>query len=246
MSFFKVFKLLFPRVKSFELVFETKLKKFIRGLNVLPEDVKTETEKVFLDLFPETTRVFDEWEKQFAVLFASEQYGENRVGILKALWKANSGGQSLEYIQGVLQSVFPEIKVFENNPIKNPRDANAVLSCMCGQEWSVCGNKKLSCGFKLGDEKFIPTVIRNDREQTYDIPVDKHYWENYFFVAKDVVRNKRQEIVYCQKLTADAKWKPYVEYLILKMKPVHTGVIVFIEWEENYDATRSQRSVKNA
>ena len=246
MSFFKVFKLLFPRVKSFELVFETKLKKFIRGLSVLPEDVKTETEKVFLDLFPETTRVFDEWEKQFAVLFASEQYGENRVGILKALWKANMGGQSLEYIQGVLQSVIPEIKVFENNPIKNPRDANAVLSCMCGQEWSVCGNKKLSCGFKVGDEKFIPTVIRNDREQTYDIPVDEHYWENYFFVAKDVVLNNRQEIVYFQKLTADAKWKLYVEYLILKMKPVHTGCIVFIEWEENYDATRSQRSVKNA
>ena len=246
MSFFKVFKLLFPRVKSFELVFETKLKKFIRGLSVLPEDAKTEMEKVFLDLFPETTRAFDEWEKQFAVLFASEQYGENRVGILKALWKANSGGQSLEYIQGVLQSVIPEIKVFENNPAKNPRDANAVLSCMCGQRWSVCGNKKLSCGYKVGDENFVPTVIRNDSEQTYDIPVDRRYWENYFFVAKDVVRNKRQEIIYCQKMFVDAKWKSYIEYLILKMKPVHTGVIVFIEWEENYDATRSLRSVKNA
>ena len=246
MSFFKVFKLLFPCVKSFELVFETKLKKFIRGLSVLPEDAKTETEKVFLDLFPETTRAFDEWEKQFAVLFASEQYGENRVGILKALWKANSGGQSLEYIQGVLQSVIPEIKVFENNPVKNPRDANAVLSCMCGQRWSVCGNKKLSCGYKVGDENFVPTVIRNDSEQTYDIPVDRRYWENYFFVAKDVVLNKRQEIIYCQKMFVDAKWKSYIEYLILKMKPVHTGVIVFIEWEENYDATRSLRSVKNA
>ena len=246
MSFFKVFKLLFPRVKSFELVFETKLKKFIRGLSVLPEDTKTETEKVFLDLFPETTRDFDEWEKQFAVLFASEQYGENRVGILKALWKANSGGQSLEYFQSVLQSVIPEIKVFENKPLKNPRDANAVLSCMCGQKWSVCGNKKLSCGFKVGDEKFVPAVIRNDREQTYNIPVDEHYWENYFFVAKDVVRNKRQEIIYCQKMTVDVKWKSYIEYMILKMKPVHTGVIVFIEWKENYDATRSLRSVKNA
>ena len=246
MSFFKVFKLLFPRVKSFELVFETKLKKFIRGLSVLPEDAKTETEKVFLDLFPETTRAFDEWEKQFAVLFASEQYGENCVGILKALWQANSGGQSLEYIQGILQSVIPEINVFENNPVKNPRDANAVISCMCKQKWSVCGNKKLSCGFKVGDENFFPAVIRNDSEQTYDIPVDKHYWENYFFFFFYVVRNTRQEIVCCKKMTADAKWKSYVEYLILKMKPVHTGVIVFIDWKENYDATRSQRSVKNA
>lgn len=246
MSFFKVFKLLFPKVKSFELVFETKLKKFIRGLSVLPEDAKTEMEKVFLDLFPETTRALDEWENQFSVLFASEQYGENRVGVLKALWQANTGGQSLKYLQSVLQSVIPEIRVFENNSIKNPRDANAVFSCMCGQEWSVCGNKKLSCGYKDGDDKFVPAVIRNNSEQIYDIPIDKQYWENYFFVAKDVIRNKRQEIVYCQKLTVDAKWKPYIEYLILKIKPVHTGVIVFIDWKENYDATRSQRSVMNA
>ena len=188
MSFFKVFKLLFPKVKSFELVFETKLKKFIRGLSVLPEDAKTEMEKVFLDLFPETTRALDEWENQFSVLFASEQYGENRVGVLKALWQANTGGQSLKYLQSVLQNVIPEIRVFENNSIKNPRDANAVFSCMCGQKWSVCGNKKLSCGYKDGDDKFVPAVIRNNSEQIYDIPIDKQYWENYFFVAKDVIR----------------------------------------------------------
>lgn len=241
MSFIKVFKLLFPKGKSFELVFETKLKKFIRGLSVLFDDIKKETEKVFLDLFPETTRAFDEWEKQFSVLFASEQYGENRVGILKALWQANIGGQSLEYIQSVLQNVIPEIRVFENTPIKNPHEANAVFSCMCGQKWSVCGNKKLSCGYEAGDSKFIPSIIRNDSEQIYDVPVDTRYWENYFFVAKDVVRNPLHEIVYCQKLTLDTKWRACIEYLILKMKPVHTGVIVFIDWKENYDATRSQR-----
>ena len=49
---FKVIKLLLPRIKTFELVVETTLKKFIRGLSVLFEDVKKETEKVFLDLFP--------------------------------------------------------------------------------------------------------------------------------------------------------------------------------------------------
>lgn len=241
MSFFKVLKLLFPKTKIFEFVVETKLKKFVRGLSALPDDTKKETEKVFLDLFPETTRAFDEWEKQFSVLFASEQYGENRVGILKALWQANTGGQSLKYFESVLQNVIPEIRVFENNPVKNPRDANAVFGCMCGQKWSVCGNKRLSCGYKVGDAEFSPSVIRNNSEQTYDIPVDAQFWENYFFIAKYVVRNSRQEIVYCQKLTLDVKWKAYIEYLILKMKPVHTGVIVFIDWKENYDATRSRR-----
>lgn len=238
---FKVIKLLLPRIKTFELVVETTLKKFIRGLSVLFEDVKKETEKVFLDLFPDTTRAFDEWEKQFSVLFASEQYGENRVGILKALWQANTGGQSVEYFQSVLQNVIPEIRVFENCPVKNPRDANAVFGCMCGQKWAVCGNKRLSCCYKVGDADFVPAVIRNNKEVIYDIPVNTQFWENYFFIAKNVVRNSRQEIVYCQKLTVDVKWKAYIEYLILKMKPVHTGVLVFIDWKENYDATRSRR-----
>lgn len=246
MNFLKVFKLLFPRAKSFELVCENKFKKLVRGLTVLPEDEQKETEKVFLDLFPETTRAYEEWEKQFAVLFASEQYGANRAGILKALWSANAGGQSLSYIESVLQNVIPEIRVFENNPVKNPRDANAVFGCMCGQRWAVAGNRRLNCGFKVGDADFAPSVIRNNNEQTYDIPVDDKFWENYFFIAKDVVRNSRHEIVYCQKLTLDVKWKAYIEYLILKMKPVHTGVIIFIDWKENYDAEKMQRRIRNA
>lgn len=246
MSFFDVFKLLVPRGRAFNLVYDSKLRRFFKGMSFLPEDVKNETEKVFLDLFPETTRAFDEWEKQFSVLFASEQYGDNRVGILQALWKANIGGQSLQYLQSVLQQIAPEIKVFENCPIKNPRDANSVFGCMCGQRWAVAGNQKLNCGYKDGDSEFTPAVIRNNNEQTYDIPVDTTFWENYFFVAKDVVRNSRKEIIYCQKIVLDKKWKAYVEYLILKMKPVHTGAVIFIEWKENYDLQRLAKEKKNA
>lgn len=246
MSFFNVLKLLFPRSNAFELIYENKLKKVIKGISHLPDDVKSETGKVYFDLFPETTRAYDEWEKQFSVLFADEQYGDNRKGILQALWKANSGGQSLYYLQEVLQNVISEIKVYENIPVKNPRDANAVFGCMCGQKWAVAGNKKMLCGYKDGDSEFNPAVIKNNNEQIYDIPVDEDFWQNYFFIAKNVVRNKKGEIVYCQKITADKKWKAYVEYLILKIKPVHTGAIIFIDWKENYDATRNIRGRKNA
>lgn len=246
MRFFNVLKLLFPKTNIFELIFNSRLRKFIKGLSLLLEDVHKKTEEVFFDIFPETTRAYNEWEKQFAVLFASEQYGDNRVGILKSLWKANIGGQSLNYIEQVLQEVIPSIHVYENNPVKNPRDANAVFGCMCGQKWSVAGNKRLCCGFKDGDSEFVPAVIRNNSETTYDIPVDVHYWENYFFVAGSVVRNSKGEIIYCEKIFADKKWKPYIEYLVLKLKPVHTGIIIFIKWIENYDEITRLRRKRNA
>lgn len=235
MSFFKSLKLLLPSGKAFDITQNSTVRRFFKGLSYLPEDVKRENELVFLDLFPETTRALEEWENQFSVLFADLQYGETRRGILKALWQVNIGGQDLKYLQGVLQNINKNIYVFENIPVKNPRDANAVFGCMCGQRQSVCGNKKLNCGYKDGDSEFTPTVIRNDSDQLYDIPIDVQYWQNYFFVAKGIVINSKKEIIYCQKLQLDTKWKSFIEYLILKIKPVQMGALIFIQYIDGYD-----------
>lgn len=240
MSFFNAIKALFPRSKAFEMIQDSSLRKFVKGLSRLPDDVKANLESVYLDLFPESTRALEEWEKEFGVLFADEQYGDTRQGILKALWRSNTGGQTAEYLQGILQQVDNRILVIENVPVKNPRDANSVFACHCGFQSSVCGNKNMSCGFKVGDSEFVPAVLRNDSESVYDIPVDPIFWENYFFVCGGVVRNSRKEIVYCQKLVLDSKWKSYIEYLILKVKPVQTGALVFIQWVDGLDETRSR------
>lgn len=222
--------MLFPLGKAFQFIEKGLLDAFIKGLSLLPEDVKKETEEVFLDLFPETTRAMSEWENQFSVLFANEQYGETRRGILEALWRANTGGQTAQYLQDLLQKINKKILVIENNPIKNPRDANAVLACVCGQNVMRCGAKEARCGFKQGDSEFVPGVIKNDSENVYDIPVDSKFWEQYFFVCGGVIRNSLGEIIYCQKIKIDKIWKGYIEYLILKIKPVQTGCIVFIQW----------------
>lgn len=241
MSFFKSLKLLLPSGKAFDITQNSTVRRFFKGLSYLPEDVKRENELVFLDLFPETTRALEEWENQFSVLFADLQYGETRRGILKALWQVNVGGQDLKYLQGILQNINENIHVFENIPVKNPRDANSVFGCMCGQRHSVCGNKKLSCGYKDGDSEFTPTVIRNDSDQLYDIPIDVQYWQNYFFVARNIVTNSRKEIIYCQKLKLDTKWKSFIEYLILKIKPVQMGALIFIQYIDGYDELSEKR-----
>lgn len=216
--------------KVFHFIETGLLNAFVKGLSVLPDDVKKETEGIFLDMFPETTRALSEWEKQFAVLFASEQYGEKRRDVLSALWQANTGGQTAEYLQKLLQKIDKKILVVENNPVKNPRDANAVLAAVCGQKTTCCGSKAALCGYKRGDADFIPGVIKNDSESVYDIPVDSRFWEQYFFVCGNVVKNSLGEIIYCQKIQIDKIWKEYIEYLILKIKPVQMGCLVFIQW----------------
>ncbi|MBQ0165497.1 MAG: hypothetical protein KBT02_00130 [Treponema sp.] len=240
MSFFESIKALLPFGKAFSFDKDTDSYRFFKGLAALPDDVRRETDKVFFDLFPETTEAIEEWENQFSVKFAAEQYGDSRRGILEALWKSNAGGQSAQYLQECLQKVCPEIKVVENVPIKNPRDANSALVALVGQKQMLCGRKTALCGFRQGDKDFTPTVIRNDNEVLYDIPVDPRYWENYFYVCRNVMRNSRKEIIYCQKLELDLKWKPYVEYLILKLKPAQSGALVFIEWVENLDEDRAK------
>lgn len=245
MRFFKAIKLLLPKSKIFNLTQNTSLRKFFSALSVLPEDVKKETESVYLDFWPETTRAIEEWENQFGISISDEKYNENRAGILRALWMVSLGGQSLPYIQSILKNLYSEINIYENVPVKNPRDSNAVYACMCGQRSSVCGNKKLNCGYKEGDEGFVPNVIRNNSEGVYDIPVNTQYWENYFYVGKDLVRNDKGEIVYCEKLIVDSKWKPFIEYVILKTKPVHMGALMFVEYKDNYDSSRRiRRNVK--
>lgn len=241
MNFFDAVKALLPHGKAWRFAQNSTAEKFFRGLAALPEHLRSDMDSVYLDLFPDTTHALDEWEKQFAVQFAQEQYGDTYRGILSALWKSNNGGQSAQYLESLLQRVDARIKVVENNPIKNPRDANSVMAALCGQKIMLCGYKKALCSFRVGDEIFQPTVIRNDKETTYDIPVDTRFYEQYFFVCRNVVRNSRGEIIYCQKLQMDSKWRAYVEYLILKVKPAQTGALIFIEWIDGYDNLNPER-----
>lgn len=241
MKFYEAIRSLLPHGKAWRFAKDSNAEKFFKGIAGLPENLRNEMDKVYLDLFPDTTSATEEWQKQFAVQFANEQFGDTDRGILSALWKSNSGGQSAQYLQTLLRKVDGRISVIENVPVKNPRDANSVMAALCNQKVMRCGNKKARCAYRVGDETFEPTVIRNDQETTYDIPVDTTYYEQYFFVCRDVVRNTYGEIIYCQKLQMDKKWREYVEYLILKVKPAQTGALVFIEWVDGYDNQEARR-----
>ncbi|GHU66613.1 hypothetical protein FACS189447_07840 [Spirochaetia bacterium] len=227
MKYFEAIKTLFSRSRAFQLFIDNNKRKLVKGLSFLPEAVRHEAELVYFDLFPDTTRFPEKWEKVFAVFFTEEEL-EKRRDVLDSLWKINKGGQSAVFLQDILQKIDNTINVFENIPLRNPRDSNIAYYCICDE--MVCDNEIALCDYRLGDESFVPTLLANDISNRYSIPNDPKYWETCFFVCKSIERNNRNEILYIERLQINSVWRNYIEYLILKIKPVQSTAVLFVEW----------------
>lgn len=230
-DFFDAAKALLPTSAMWNLTQERNLRKLFEAIAVLPEDLRREMELVYMDYFPDSTRCLERWEEVFSVIFTQSDIGERR-DFLKLLWGMNHGGQSLYFIRSVLQGVFSEIVVEENIPVANPREANIAYFAVCDNEIMVCDNEKAVCDYREGDETFVPTILRNGTESPYALPNDTRYWEFCFYVCKKVVRNSRNEILYVEKLQIPTIYKNYIEYFILRIKPVHTVAVMAVEWVE--------------
>lgn len=226
---FDAIKNLFPLSKAFQLFADNNKRKLLKGLSALPENIRAEIESVYADLFPDTTRFPEKWESVFAILFQEDEL-EKRRDILDSLWKINQGGQSALFLEDVLRKIDDDIRVIENIPLRNPRDSNVVQLMVCDEKIACCENEKAVCDYRIGDEQFIPDILQNDTTGPYTIPNDSRYWEFCVFVCKSVVRNVRNQIMHIEWLEIDSRWKNYIEYLILKIKPRQETAVMFIKW----------------
>jgi uncharacterized protein YmfQ (DUF2313 family) len=229
LKYFEAIKNLFSQSRAFRLYIENKKRKLIKGLSFLPESIRHEAELVYFDIFPDTTRFPEKWENVFGILFTEAEL-EKRRDILDSLWKINKGGQSWPFLQDILQKIDSEIHVFENIPLRNPRDSNIAYLAVCDNAVMVCDNRRAICDYRIGDEDFIPTVLINDTAENYAVPNNPDFWEMCFFVCKSVTRNSRNEILYIERLQIPTIWRNYIEYLILKIKPVQSTAVLFVEW----------------
>jgi uncharacterized protein YmfQ (DUF2313 family) len=229
LKFFEAIKLLFPRSRAFELFVDSVKRKIVRAFSVLPEDIRHNAELVYMDLFPDTTRFLEKWEQVFAVYFPAREIARRR-NILDLLWKINAGGQSLDYLEQILRGIV-DVRVIDNTPVTDPRGIKVVRIAVCNYRSMVCGNRAAVCNARLGTEQSEPTVLRNDASELYTLPEDEKYWKMCFFICKDVMRSENK-IQYIERIKLNIKWKNFIEYIILKIKPVHTTAILYIEWQE--------------
>lgn len=228
-DFFNGIRALLPSSRAWDITQQKNMRKLFAAIAVLPEDLRKEAEGVYLDLFPETTRSPEKWEQVFQVIFTSAEL-ELRRSVLAGLWQMNNNGGAAIYLRKVLQEVWPEIQLVENVPVGNPRRPNAIYYMECGNESACCGNAKAVCGYRHGDSGYQLTVLRNDTASSFSIPNRAAYWGYCFYVCKDVLRDSTGKIVYVERIEIPAVYKNYIEYFILRMKPVQSVAVMAVEW----------------
>lgn len=164
MTFLRLFRHLLPNGRAWRLIIDKKLRNFFEGLAGAGADVKGFIDKIWSDIFPDTTREISAWENQFGLLGAglSEQ---QRRGRLAATWKA-LGGQSPRYIQDTLRDRGFDVYVHEwwelgtepatgvqgcaepRNPLFYIRREFTQVTILveCGEELAACGEEFAEAG----------------------------------------------------------------------------------------------------
>lgn len=233
-SFFEVIKAFLPRTNVFDLTSQKNIRYFFEGLSALPDDVRNEMEAVLLDYYPETTRVLEKWEEAFRIQFSRLLFSvEERRSIVSALWWMRYGNTTREFMERILNLFIPGAIVTENIPAVNAMGLVFAYKSVCGNKNICCGNKLAFCNFHVGERGWVPTILRNDSQSVWDIPADKRFYENYFFISREVYRDGDGKIIALQRLKVHEKWKRFVEYVVLALKPVHTTAIMFLQYVPN-------------
>ena len=229
MKFFDSIKALFPSSRAFNLSHKSEKRKLMLALSELPDDIRESAELAFMDLFPFTTREIRKWSDTFAILFGGREVQKQR-SIIQAMWRLHLKGQSADFMEFILRHIDDRIRVVENEPVSNPRQSNVGMIAVNGNRHMVCGHRRAVNGFHLGDASFIPYTIKNNLSELYSIPNEQKWWCTCFFVCGGVMRNSINEILHVEPIRMSGVWKNFIEYLVLKMKPVHSTAIIFIKW----------------
>ncbi len=166
--FLRIFKHLLPNSKAWNITPFKNLRNFFKGFTGLGEDSKSFSDSVYQDLFPETTRELEKWERQFGLpntLSAKASDEQLRRDRLDAAWK-EMGGQSPRYFQDTLQrngfNVFvhewwepgtePPVGVLQCVTPRNPllvirqESTEGILGVQCGDEEARAGEQFARCG----------------------------------------------------------------------------------------------------
>lgn len=228
-SFFDSIRLLFPSSTAWNITQQKNMRKLLAAIAVLPDDLRNEIEAVYMDYFPETTRSPEKWEQVFQVIFTQAELSLRR-SVLAGLWQMNNNGGAAVFLRKVLQEVWPELQLVENIPVGNPRGPSAVNFMVCGNQTSCCGNRKAVCGYRIGDGDFETTILRNDTASSYSIPNNPAWWGYCFYLCERAVRDSAGRIIYVKRIEIPAVYKNYIEYFVLRMKPVQSVAVMAIKW----------------
>ncbi len=179
MMFLRVIKHLLPNAKAWRITAEKNLRNFFEGLAPIGDGVKAFYDRVWLEIFPQTTESLDAWDEQFGLRETNITEQERR-DRLAATWKA-VGGQDPRYIQDTLRANGFDVYVHEwwvpgtepapgDKQCVTPRSPLTVLRreftgadlkvdcgeplAQCGESFAEAGNGANPLGYPLVNKVF--------------------------------------------------------------------------------------------
>ena len=253
---FKVFKLLSPRSNAFLLFIQKKFTKFIEGLTALPADFRQYIDEIWLDIFPDTTRSIELWEKQWGIITPALDIETRRANV-DTLWKL-SGGQDQPYIEATLRAAGFDVYVHENNPPVDPDNflsgifvlQAGGLNAYAGRQDAFAGrtggellvngpiltNVALILAIAGGNNSFAGNINMNASyfeelttfDKTYQITDDPDLWPYFFFVGGTATRNASHELTAIDYAEIAPEREDEFKALLLKLKPAQSwaGLII--------------------
>lgn len=229
--FLRIIQHLLPTGEAWRTTIDKALRRLFDGLSTIGNDARAYIDLVYLDLFPETTRQLEEWERFYGLSPTASTTEASRRLALSAEWKA-TGGQSAWYIQSVLRAAGFDVYVFSawesESPwvARDPRDylTSALLgTTQCGEALAQCGEAGAVCGTTLvNDPSYLVNVDLTSRAQP-PLPSDPARWPHFMYVGAEE---------FGVGVAIDVARRAEFERLVLKLRPLHSWVGLFVDYGE--------------
>lgn len=243
MLFLRIFSHLLPDAAAWRLTVGKQLRQFFEGLTGAPTRAVAFVDQVYGDVFPDTTREINEWEREFGLPLTDTSSDPAVVAARLALaaeWAA-AGGQSPSYLQGVLQTAGFDVYVHEwwsSGPpyvARDPRDY--IIQPLVGlyqctgedppgtplpsqPQCSSLGTQP-QCNAFLANETYYLVNLDLTRRPPPRVPDDPDYWPYFLYLGGETF-GERAEV--------DIARRHEFERLLLKLRPAQNWIALLINY----------------
>lgn len=201
--------------------------RFFEGLTSPFVTARRFVDKVYLDLFPPTTRQLSEWEEQFGL--EASFSGADRIANLEAAWAA-TGGQSPRYLQDLVQEAGFDVYIHDwwsSGPpfvARDPRlhtEVPLIGTVQCGEALAQCGELTAVNNAFLANEPGY--LVNSDLSLNAPPPVpdDPATWPFFLYWGA---------ASFPDRATVPASRRQEFERLILKLCPTQNWLVTLVDY----------------
>lgn len=234
MLFLRIFQHLLPRSEPWKLTIDKTLRRFFEGLAAgIADPARLFIDQVHEDLFPDTTRELERWQKEFGLGPSSDEATQRLA--LAAEWRA-TGGQSPDYFEQVLQTAGFDLYVFDwwsSGPPYVARDPRSyttqpligTVQCSAFANQRQCQAENTlaqpQCDRFLANEPGYLVNKDLTRQAPPPVPNDPKFWPFFIYVGASSFGTRAE---------VSSSRRAELERLVLKLRPTQLWIVMLVDY----------------